>query len=301
MIAKPKRRLFRFSLRTLLVFMTIASIAFGWLGFKMRQAGRQREAVKAIEETGGRVVYDYHMDNPPDGFVFGGPFLIGPERNQSARPGPAWLRDLLGDDFFINVAYVKVGTSDSINLVHLRQFQRVQWIDVSYNSLVTDAGLVHMQGLPDLRVLYLGRSQVTDAGLIHIRETTRLEELRIGALPVTDAGMVHLRKMTRLRELELEYSKVTDAGLIHLATMPHLRRLMLNGTRVTDAGLTHLSVLHELELLTLDDTKITDAGLVHLQSLSHLSSLRLNRTLVTREGCEALQRALPNLQIYHLY
>jgi hypothetical protein len=42
---RPKRRWFQYSLRTLLVFMVLASIPMSWLAVKMQQARRQREAL----------------------------------------------------------------------------------------------------------------------------------------------------------------------------------------------------------------------------------------------------------------
>jgi len=56
-VARAKlRRVFRFSLRTLLIAVT----AFGvWLGVKLHQAREQRAAVKEIRALGGWVHYDY--------------------------------------------------------------------------------------------------------------------------------------------------------------------------------------------------------------------------------------------------
>ena len=81
---KPKRRWLQFSLRTLLVFVTLSAFASGWFVVKMQRARRQREAVKAIVEAGGRVWYDYEV-NAPTGSV-------------PKPPGPAWMRKLLGEN-----------------------------------------------------------------------------------------------------------------------------------------------------------------------------------------------------------
>jgi hypothetical protein len=88
MDSTPRRRWFRYSLRTLLVFVTVACAGFGWLGLKMRQAQRQEELAKAIDELGGGVVYDYEIDSNGD-------WVKSP-----TPPGPVWLRNMLGDKFF---------------------------------------------------------------------------------------------------------------------------------------------------------------------------------------------------------
>jgi predicted xylose isomerase-like sugar epimerase len=54
---KPKRRWFRFSLRMLLLVVTVLCV---WLGFNVNAARRQKEAVQAIRLAGGSVWFEYH-------------------------------------------------------------------------------------------------------------------------------------------------------------------------------------------------------------------------------------------------
>jgi len=61
---KPKRRWYQYSLRTLLLFMLLASIGLSWLAVKLKQAREQKEAVRAIEEAGGWVIHDYTFRTP---------------------------------------------------------------------------------------------------------------------------------------------------------------------------------------------------------------------------------------------
>ena len=51
---KRKRRWFQFSLRTLMIFTIIVAVACGWLGNKIEQKRREREAVEAFVKAGGK-------------------------------------------------------------------------------------------------------------------------------------------------------------------------------------------------------------------------------------------------------
>jgi hypothetical protein len=167
--AEPKscRRWFSFSLRTLLIFVTLAGCGLGWLGFKIQEGRRQQAAVEAIEKLGCDVGYDYQFDSQ-GGSVF-----------NPTLPGPAWLHSLLGDDFFRNVDSVCKWGYSSLG----RQ-----------DSPFRDADLEFVKGLKTLKVLVLLGTQVTDAGLANLNGLTRLEELDLSDTQVTDAGVAKLQQ-----------------------------------------------------------------------------------------------------------
>ena len=214
---KPKLRWFQYSLRTLLVFVTLCAIACSWLAVKMQQAKRQREAAAAIKKLGGMVEW-------------------------SDPSGPAWLRSLLGDDFY-------------------RSVFRVSW----QGTKVTDAGLEHLKGLNQLQYLDLTQAKVTDAGLKNLKGLNKLLHLSLISTGVTDAGLDNLKGLGQLKSLYLGGTQVTDAGLEKLKGLNELKKLDLWGAQVTDAGLEHLKGLNQLLVLKLNQTKVTDAGVKKLQ------------------------------------
>ena len=55
---KPRRRWYQFSLRTLLIFVTLAALPLGWLGSKFAQRRKERAVIAWIEEKGGRAEFD---------------------------------------------------------------------------------------------------------------------------------------------------------------------------------------------------------------------------------------------------
>lgn len=212
MITRPRlcQSCARFSLRTLLLIIAVACVGFALLGYQARLAQRQKEAIAAIWERGGYVRYDYEYDSDDNRI------------DSPALPAPAWLCELLGLDFFANVVEAGFwGPPDDAELKHLKTFRRLKWLNLDLVQ-ITDARLVHLDGLNQLERLSLMRAP--------------------GPEEVTDAGLMHLRGLKRLKDLDLTGTEVTDAGLPHLQGLCHLERLSLSGTKVTDHGCAELQM-----------------------------------------------------------
>ncbi len=108
------------------------------------------------------------------------------------------------------------------------------------STKITDAGLVHLQGLTSLQELILRNTQITDAGLVHLEGLTSLGWLHLYNTKITDAGLVHLQGLTSLQELYLSGTKITDVGLVYLQGLTSLQELILRNTQITDAGVAKL-------------------------------------------------------------
>jgi hypothetical protein len=179
---KSARRWFQISLRTLLLLVTLVSAAFGWLGFKFRQAKRQRDAVHAIQKLGGCATLTD---------------AIG------TSPGPVWLRRWMDDDFFANTTMVLWSgpqvTDDTI--IHLGTMPKLAMLELD-KTRVTDAGLVHLGQLRHLVTLKLSRMPITDAGLVHLRQLTELQELTIDGTQISKQGCQQLKM--RLPNTEID-------------------------------------------------------------------------------------------------
>lgn len=149
----------------------IVLIVGGGLGWFIRRATVPRDAVRAIEAAGGTVRYDFQQK---PSFPF-----------PSQPPGPKWLVDRIGIDFFANVIDVS--------------FRTARWNTVVSAPPQNDAILADIGRLP------------------------RLEKLDASSVLVTDAGIAHLAGLTRLRSLEIQgTAELTDAGLVHLAGLDQL-------------------------------------------------------------------------------
>lgn len=214
----------RFSLRGLIALVLIAG---GWLGWMVRNARVQRDAVAEIRRSGGWVWYDWH-------------FKSG-DIDRNARPwAPKWLVDRVGVDYFGHVVFAGLGRQASdMELAHVGRLGRVETLILDVTR-ISDAGLAHIRGLTRLKELTIAATSVGDAGLGYIEGLTRLQSLNLNSTRVTDAGLEHLKGTRNLRGLGLHRTSVTDAGLVHLAGLRSFQEVDLRGTRVTNAGVREL-------------------------------------------------------------
>jgi hypothetical protein len=199
---KRKRRWFQFSLRTLLIGVTLLAVLLGVISFR---ANRQRMAVEAIKKLDGKVAYDFETNE--EGWDV---------RDDARPPGPNWLRNLIGVDYFATVVAVKINTTkdtDDGSVAVIRELPHLRSL-VLTGPNVTDSTLDHLKGLIELRGLYLFGTQVTDAGLGQLENLSGLEILHLrGSNKITDAGLRHLRKLTRLEFIDLAGTAVSEAGM----------------------------------------------------------------------------------------
>ena len=141
----------------------------------------------------------------------------------------------------------------------LAPFVNLQSLDLSYAAF-GDAGMPSLEGMHDLRRLYLRDTLVTDEGLKHIAGLTRLEELDLYGTHVTDAGIAYLKDMKDMRKFILLGAPITDASAKIFAGMPKLRELNLYRSHITNAGLSEMSKLKEMATLDLRYSRVSATG-----------------------------------------
>jgi internalin A len=277
----------RVSVRGLALLTLMISVGLGWA---VRSARVQRDAIAAIDKARGEVYYDWE--------------IVGGSIESNARPWwPKWLDDLVGADYFGHVVEVRLpeGASDS-ELGHVGNLSRLEmlWLcneGPEYDErALTDTGLVNLERLSYLRELELEGASITDASLTHVKKLTRLKRLSLRNTLITDAGLVHIMDLPRLQNLDLSHTAVTDAGLAHLKDMTNLRDLNLSETAVTDAGLAHLKGMTFLDL-DLRSTAVTDVGIADLMGVAKPRALWVGDTRVTDSKMRGLRKSFPKTQI----
>lgn len=236
-----KLRWFQFSLRTLLIVVTLCAVPCSWLAVKMQQARRQREAVKRLIELDGNPLYDWDVEA-------NGRLVLNPQ-----PPGPALFRSVLGNDFFDSV--YSVDFFSPFPPIYTRAELRSGM----------GSRMVCLARLSQLRELELEGYPVDDAELASIKGLGQLRKLRLGSTELTDAGLEHLKGLSQLSELRLDFTSITNKGLEHLKGLSQLQTLDISATKITDAGLEYLDGLSQLKELRLYSTSVSDESVKKLQ------------------------------------
>lgn len=152
------KSMLRISLRTLFVLTTILCV---WLGMKVRQVERQKEVVRWIEEMGGTAVHGYVFKRPEgtnEHVLY----------NTSNPPGPDWLCELVGVDYFSTVTFVGLHYTQVSDLSPLANLSDLETLSLIHTP-VTDVS--PLLTLTNLRLLWLDETAVTEEDIAKLKET----------------------------------------------------------------------------------------------------------------------------------
>lgn len=224
-------RFLRFRLRTLMVVVTLCCL---YLGLVVRKAEQQKEAVAWIKQSIGssaEIVYDYELTGTAT-------------RNIAAiRPGPDWLRKLIGIDYFADVVSVRFGrgyyveSDEQMAALPGGMFfaGRLDWDPKLRAKMIPPlTDLSPLAKLTSLRFLDISGDLPTD--ITPLANLTNLRTLCVRGTRVTDLSP--LAGLHNLETLDLSYSTISD--LSPLAHLTKLRRLNIQGTFVRPDEITAL-------------------------------------------------------------
>ncbi len=300
--ATPFRlRWYQFRLRSLLVFMTVAGMLSGWAGTKIRDARNQANTVAAFKASGAIVNYRYFWtDDDP--------------------PGPEWLRNVLGIDYFDAPVAAQIYRDNDVARACplLREMPELTYLDLHGSKItdqdvtvlenylpklerinitdtsITDEGLIGLSNKPFLKSLGLTQTKMSGAGFKYLRTSTKLESVYLGQMPLSDGACQELEHFN-LSILHIGDAPMGDVGAVAIGKIKTLKSLQLDKTNIGDVGIEHLENLTQLEFLSLRNTSVSDKSAKALARLSNLKTLDLSGTKVTDEMMAAL-KALPLLE-----
>ena len=252
-VSRPWQRLLRFSVRGLLVLVLVIG---GWLGWIVRSARIQREAIRAIKQADGEVSYDWEWTNG----------VRTPARGPNV---PRRLVEAFGVDYFGHVVRVSFSgrerhrilrkaeqlLAELKNQSHAANEESSEPSDLLIGCTLDEARIGPQRWEPNER----------EAVLPLLKGLSGLSRLDLHGVDLTGDRLLWLEELTSLTHLDLGTTRITDSQLCNLRTLVKLSELDLNDTAITDAGVAHLKILTRLSRLDLRDTRVTDAGVKELR------------------------------------
>jgi hypothetical protein len=188
-------------------------------------------------------------------------------------------------------------------LTTLVELERLQ----TNQAQITDAGLGPLARLKNLRnvaFFHPGKS-FSGAGLVHLEGLPNLERLTVaGSFAFNDDGLAAVARLTRLKEFRTWHAGGTNEGIKQLKGLKQLTSLHL-GQRLTyrppacpnGDTLAVVADLRSLESLQLDEARLTLAALLQLKQLPALRKLTLGGIDLPRADVERLQKELPRVKV----
>lgn len=168
-MATPKRRWFQFSLRALMICITVGSIGLGWTMYRWRrQQEEQRKAVAAVMKLGGSASFSFSN----------GSFLtLLLERRNAENDFMLMEKSIRDDDLKIFASaemtkglYLFRNEITDEGLVHLKNLRHLRFLDLRHNKEISDEGLQHLEGLHEMEQLILIGTKVTPAGVNRLQQ-----------------------------------------------------------------------------------------------------------------------------------
>ena len=165
MTRPPVKHLFRFSLGTMFVLVTVFSVV---LGLKVRQVERQKESVAWVYDHGGGASYDYEISETA--MVTD----ISPHYEPKDPPWPHWMQQSFGEDYLAPIHMVVLDGS-------------------GMNGDLPVTSLEPLSAFTELRHLILMYCELDDWS--PLRKLTKLRTLELVSCPISCEEMAELRRV----------------------------------------------------------------------------------------------------------
>jgi hypothetical protein len=162
----------RYSVRGMLLLVTVFAV---WLGVLVHPINKQKQVVAWVRDQKGEFYYDFEWDHE-----------TGAPIEDATPPGPDWLRDLIGIDYFADVVMVDLSGTGNPDVTPLLELESLQVLDLSFTPV---SDLTPLSGMQRLRYLDLAHSSVSNL-------------TPLSGLKIVEIHLAHYQKVTMSYELK---------------------------------------------------------------------------------------------------
>jgi Leucine-rich repeat (LRR) protein len=306
----------RFSLRTLLVFVTITILVIGWYSSQYRQWSLEVEACRSLKTHQEAVVFcgrsssgaphqlpSLEFRNILHGRIYNpieSVFIADATIDSKAWADLRNCRSLetlkIQDCTISESESGFAGLSHSVSMLdirsrtlsreHLQQIATLQGLTHLWLSPQggIDTGelrefLSKLRKLPSLRDFSLNKVDVSTDAMSAIAELRNLETLSLTDCKV-GLGSSSIRRLLKLKKMDLSNTNCDNETVrrINATNCPVLEVLILNNCEIDDGALQHISRLRALKELHVANTRISKSGPVFLLKLPKLTMVDISNT-----------------------
>jgi hypothetical protein len=324
MFWRPRSLRLRYTLRALLVFITLFML---WGGYHTNRSWKERAAEDVLKARGASFEYATHSF---DGTL-----------SEKAAAAYAMLIETVWQDRSIRSVRLLAPLDAEVvgALCVLTQLKSLttcpsERTSEAYARVLSGKALSPTESMPNgaleriqrscpLQQLIIGSWVLSDGDCLAIASCPTITHLEISGSRVSEQGLARLICKPGLRWFSFEFCDVTGSGLAKQPGSPTLERLYCGVAPVSNAlaafvsrsqNIKELAVRNcassdnfvralgphpNLQELSLGSTKVTDDALVQIERMPALIYVGLPGATVSTESVARLQQARPRLRIDH--
>lgn len=279
---------FRFSLRTLLIAITVVIPILGWLARVKMAAVQQRAAIAKLQSRAQFVLVD-----PPRSGLFVGLFQRYLDTNAFQTVNRVSLSGLRQGFPPIPLDQEDLdAVSHMSGLRDIEIFQDHRWprrSALSSSQRLSDSDLRFLNRMNTLECIQTD-VELGEPTLLKLSKLPKLFSLTTPNAPFSDKILEQLGKNPQIKYLEFDASQISARGLKHLESLPALQTLCLWRLKDDHALLPIIANYEPLYELVINDSDLTMEDAIVLNQMS-IKRLRTQDCRIEAEVVKALNES----------